>query len=116
MCIVGLIFKDRHFLERTDLFLLQITTAFHNFCEFKGPYFVEGFLHNLYPCFDIVFGVLLNRAPTTTQLHPPPLSSIHLHSAHFNLHPAPSTFTQLISDSTQLSATSSTMFEPKRRT
>ena len=39
--------------------------------------------------------VLLNRAPNSTQLHPPPPSSfqpppssIHLHPAHFNLHPA----------------------------
>ena len=39
--------------------------------------------------------VLLNRAP----------SSIHLHPAHFDLHPSPSTSTQLILDSTQLSAT-----------
>ena len=39
-------------------------------------------------------------------MHPPPPSSIHLHPAHFNLHPAPST-------STQLSATPSTIFEPK---
>ena len=57
--------------------------------------------------------VLLNRAPTSTQLHPPPPSSIHLHLAHFNLHPAPSTSTQLISASTQPSATLSTIFEPK---
>ena len=41
---------------------------------------------------------LLNRAPTTTQFHSPPSSSfkpppssIHFHSAHFNLHPAPFT-------------------------
>ena len=39
--------------------------------------------------------VLLNRAPTSTQLHPsppslfqPPPSSIHLHPVHFSLHPA----------------------------
>ena len=39
--------------------------------------------------------VLLNRAPTFTQLHPPPPSSfqpppssIHLHPAYFSLHPA----------------------------
>ena len=38
---------------------------------------------------------LLNRAPTSTQLNPPPPSSfqppsspIHLHPAHFSLHPA----------------------------
>ena len=50
--------------------------------------------------------VLLNRAPSSTQLHPPPsssfqppLSSIQLHPAHFSLHPA--------------SATPSTIFEPK---
>ena len=39
--------------------------------------------------------VLLNHAPSSTQLHPPPSSSfqpppnsIHLHPAHFSLHPA----------------------------
>ena len=42
--------------------------------------------------------VLLNRAPASTQLHPPQPSS-------FNLHPAPSTSTQLISASTKLSPT-----------
>ena len=50
---------------------------------------------------------------THTQLHPPLPSSIHLHPAHFNLHPAPFTSTQFISASTQLSATPSTIFEPK---
>ena len=40
------------------------------------------------------------------QLHPPP-------PAYFNLHPAPSTSIQLISTSTQLSATSSEIFELK---
>ena len=56
----------------------------------------------------------LHPAPSTsTQLHPPPPSSIHIHPAHFNLHRAPSTSTQLISVSTQLSATPSTIFEPK---
>ena len=40
--------------------------------------------------------VLLNRAPTSTQLHPAPLSSIHLHPIHFNLHSIPFTSTQLI--------------------
>ena len=43
--------------------------------------------------FWISLWVLLNRAPTFTQLHPPPArsfqpppSSIHLHPAHFSLH------------------------------
>ena len=36
----------------------------------------------------LLIGVLLNRAPTSTLLHPPPPSSIHLHPAHFSLHPA----------------------------
>ena len=49
-------------------------------------------------------------------MHPPPPSSIHLHPAHFNLHPTPSIPTQLISTSTQLSATPSTLLEPKYRT
>ena len=52
--------------------------------------------------------VWLNRAPTFTQLHLPPLSStqlLHLHLAHSNLHPAPSISTQLILASIQLSAT-----------
>ena len=40
-------------------------------------------------------------------------SSIHLHSAYFNLPPAPSTSTQLISASTQLSATPSMLLETK---
>ena len=30
--------------------------------------------------------VLLNHAPSSTQLHPPPPSSTQLHPAHFNLH------------------------------
>ena len=33
--------------------------------------------------------VLLNRPPSSTRLHPPPPSSIHLHPAHSSLHPAP---------------------------
>ena len=40
----------------------------------------------------------------------------HLHPAHFNLHPGPSTSTQLISASTQLSGTPLTLQEPKYRT
>ena len=44
--------------------------------------------------------------PSSIHLHPPPPRSIHLHPAHFNLHPTPST-------STQLSATVSTLLEPK---
>ena len=44
-------------------------------------------------------------------MHPSTPSSIHLHPAHFKLHP--STSTQLISVSTQLSATPSTIIEPK---
>ena len=32
--------------------------------------------------------VLLNRVPTSTQLHSPPPSSTHLHPAYFSLHPA----------------------------
>ena len=48
-----------------------------------------------------------------THLHLAPSSSIHLHSDHFNLHPASSTSTQLILASTQLSATRSTLFERK---
>ena len=80
--------------------------------------------------------ILLNRAPTSTQLHPapststqlisistqlhlpppssfqPPPSSIYLHPAHFNLHPAPSTSTQLISTSTQLHLPPPSSFQP----
>ena len=37
---------------------------------------------------NIIYWVLINRAPSSTQLHPPPTSSIHLHPAHFSLHPA----------------------------
>ena len=37
-----------------------------------------------------------------TYLHQTPSISIHLHPAHFNLHPAPSISTQLILASTQL--------------
>ena len=44
-------------------------------------------------------------------MQPPPPSSIHLHPAHFNLHPALSTSTRFISFSTQLSARPSTIFE-----
>ena len=50
--------------------------------------------------------ILLNFAP----------SSIHLYPGHSNLHLAPSTSTQLIWASTQLSATPSTLLEPKHRT
>ena len=32
--------------------------------------------------------VLLNHVPTSTQLHPPPFSSIHLHPAYVSLYPA----------------------------
>ena len=32
--------------------------------------------------------VLLNRAPTSTQLHTTPSTSTQLHPAHFSLHPA----------------------------
>ena len=63
--------------------------------------------------------VLLNRAPSSTQLHPPPPSSFqpppsstHLHPAHFNLHPAPFTSTQLISTSTQLHPPPPSSFQP----
>ena len=59
---------------------------------------------------------ILNRAPTSTQLHPPPSSSIHLYAAHLNLHAAPSTFTHLISASIELSETPSTLLEPKYHT
>ena len=45
-------------------------------------------------------------------MHPAPPSLIHLYPAHFNLHQAPFTSNQLISASTQLSATPS-IFEPK---
>ena len=50
--------------------------------------FVTNDILNKKNMINFVLGVLLNRAPTSTQLHPPPLSSIHLHPAHFNLHPA----------------------------
>ena len=62
-------------------------------------------------------------------VYPHPPRSIHVHPAtststqfypspavHFNLYPAPFTSTQLISVSTQLSATPSTIFEPKYHT
>ena len=42
--------------------------------------------------------------------------STHLHPAHFNPHPTPPTSSRLISTSTQLSATPSTIFEPKHCT
>ena len=51
-----------------------------------------------------------------THLHSAPPSSIHFHTAHFNLRPAPSTCTQLILASTQLSGTLSIMLQPKYRT
>ena len=46
-------------------------------------------------------------------MDPPPPSFIHLHPAYFNLHLAPLTSTQLISASTQVSATPSTIFKLK---
>ena len=42
--------------------------------------------------------------------------STHLHPAHFNPHPTPPTSSRLISTSTHLSATPSTIFEPKHCT
>ena len=54
--------------------------------------------------------------PSSIYLHPPPRSSIYLHPSHFNLRPAPSNSTQVISVFPQLSATPSTIFEPKYRT
>ena len=42
----------------------------------------------------------------------PPPSSIHLHLAHLNLHPAPFTSTQLISTSTQLHSPPPSSFNP----
>ena len=56
-----------------------------------------------------------SASPSSVHLHPAPPSSIHLHRAHFNLDPAPSTSTQLISASTQLSATPPSIFEPEYR-
>ena len=51
--------------------------------------------------------------PSSIHLQPAPSSSIHLHPAHFDLYPAPSTSTKLIAVSNQLSATPSTIFQPK---
>ena len=51
--------------------------------------------------------------PSCFLLHPDSPSSIHLHLNHFTLHQAPSTTIQLISASNQLSATPSTLLEPK---
>ena len=50
---------------------------------------------------------------SSVHLHPAKPSSIHLHRAYFNLDPAPSTSTQLISASTQLSAIPPSIFEPE---
>ena len=45
----------------------------------------------------------MHSAPTSSiLLHPTPLSPIHVHSAHFNLHPAQPSSTQLIPASNQL--------------
>ena len=49
--------------------------------------------------------VLLNRAPSSTQLHPPPLGSTQLH-------PPPRSSTQLISTSTQLHPHPPSSFQP----
>ena len=62
------------------------------------------FIDEIVPIFDDKYYETVN---------PPPPSSIHLHPAHFNLYLAPSISTQLISASTQLSATPSTIFQPK---
>ena len=48
-----------------------------------------------------------------TCLHPAPPSSVHLHPAHFKLYPPPTTSTQLISASIQLSTLPSTLLESK---
>ena len=45
--------------------------------------------------FHKIFTVLLNRAPTSIQLHPPPPRSIHLHSApSSSFEPPPSSLLQ----------------------
>ena len=54
-------------------------------------FFDKQLVPELSPESCLYFRVLLIRAPTSTQLHPPPLSCIYLHPAHFNLHPAPLT-------------------------
>ena len=42
-------------MEITSLFVLYIATTLLSFANYEGPQLVEGFLHNLCPCFDIVF-------------------------------------------------------------
>ena len=37
------------------MFVLYIATTLLSFANYEGPQLVEGFLHNLCPCFDIVF-------------------------------------------------------------
>ena len=84
-----------------------------NFAKFTGKHQCQSFFFNKVTGLDLQFikketlvfscefcenWVLLNRAPTSiqlhpstpssTQLHPPPPSSTHLHPAHFSLHPA----------------------------
>ena len=81
----------------------NLLTTIRNYMEVSSPHEIHTEM------FISLLRVLLNRAPTSTQLHPPPPSSIRLHPAHFNLHRATPTSTQLISTSTQLSATPSTI-------
>ena len=59
---------------------------------FMSCYFTRVFVHLSVIAavcyFSVYKWVLLNRAPTSTQLHRPLPSSIYLHPANFNLHPA----------------------------
>ena len=47
----------RDLVERIGLPVLSLL-PFLTFVKCEDPYLAEGFLHNLYPCFDIVFAPL----------------------------------------------------------
>ena len=99
--------KKRHFLKKqantSKEYRRKICKSFT-----KTPTFAVHFVRVLWVCPPRLYSttcqypaqkgkflrVLLNHAPNSTQLHPAPPSSIHIHPAHFNLHPAPSTSTQ----------------------
>ena len=56
-----LAFKDRDFLERISLYVFyELLLCFLTFVNCEGPYLVEGFLHNLCSCFNIVLSQLGN--------------------------------------------------------
>ena len=53
------VFKDIYFLEITSCLFYNSQSSFLAFVNWKGCYLDERFLHNLFPCFDIVPALLV---------------------------------------------------------